>query len=348
MSYKLLYIEDQKADTIKSELINRGFDVEVYEPETFDKYVNHIQKNDYDAYIMDFRLTEGHGLVDAPTYAATQRTFGKNRREKPIILITNENNLAEFENDFTSQDLFDIVLGKANFRNDYDKYSQRIKALIDAYKTIKVNEFDIKTILGINNIEDLDYRFISKLTSFKNKENIYGYSRTILNSLIRAIGPLVGREVLAARLGIESSCADFENLLNKPQIASCQYKGIMSDSYDRWWFDEIKLMWKEISSYSLRRLEAQDRVNILNEKFKLNLQPAKPLKQATSTNFWTICHELKKPLDPIDGYPYNIRHFDEWLEPDYISLDAALEYPELRVYLSPVDQKNVYILGNEQ
>ena len=97
----------------------------------------------------------------------------------------------------------------------------------------------------------------------------------------------------------------------------------------------------------MRRTPAQVRVDILNKKFELNLKAAQPLDMATSSTFWTICHENKKPLDPVDGFQYRNRHIDEWLEPEYISIISSLENPEQQVYLSPRDREEVRILGKK-
>ena len=107
MLYKLLYIEDQPADSIKDDLSRQGFLVDVDNADDFQSAISKIGASNFDAYLMDFRLTANKGIVDAPTYASTIRTFGRNHKNKPIVLISNERNLSEFENDFTSQDLFD-------------------------------------------------------------------------------------------------------------------------------------------------------------------------------------------------------------------------------------------------
>lgn len=344
--YNILYIEDENAKSIQEDLKSYGLIVETLNPINFDMVLNEIHRKSYDAYIMDFRLTSGTGRVDAPTFAATLRTNGKNQKKAPLIMITNENYLSEFENDFTSQDLFDMVLTKPNLRNNYEKYSQRIKSLIDAYRFIKNSDFDINKILGIDSLHILDYRFLDCLESFRNKEDLYGYVRTISNSLIRAIGPLVGTDVLAARLGIDIQCDDYAKLLNTSQFLQCKYTGILSNTYERWWFDKIKKIWESISNESLRRTEARDRVFILNENFNLSLEAATPLEMATSSTFWTICHKYQKPLDPSEGYQFRYRHFDEWLEPEYISLIGALENPNLQRFLSPIDKEDVLYLGN--
>lgn len=345
MSYNILYIEDENAKSIQTDIESNGINVTVLQPSGFDNDLADIYKLGYDAYLMDFRLTSGKGKVDAPTFATTLRTDGDNQRKVPIIMISTEKKLSLFENDFTSQDLFDIVIGKDAFRREHQKYTNRLKSLIDAYRTVQTSDFNILSILQIENIDQLDYRFISLLDKFASRKDVYGFLRTISNSLIRAIGPLVGPDVLSARLGIDKSCEDFQMLLSTPEFASCKYQGVLSQTYSRWWFDKIQKLWESLTPASMRRTNAEDRVTILNEKFNLKLRAAIPLKMATSSTFWTICHESRSPLDPSDGFQFRNRHIDDWLEPEYISLISALENPSQQEFLSPRDKEEVRFLG---
>lgn len=347
MNKKVVYIEDQDASTIQTELMNRGLDIEVISPSGFDETLQDLNAKNFAAIIMDFRLTSGIGRVDAPTFASTFRTVGSNHKQVPMILISNEENLPFFSQDFTSQDLFDFVISKNVLRKNYDKYSERILSLIEAYELVDTYKFNLTKVLNIENVKNLDYRFIALLNSFKLNVDVYGYIRTINNSLIRAIGPLVGPDVLAARLGIDKTCEDFNKLLSTPEFTLCKYYGVLSQTYERWWFDKIQQLWSTITKDSMRRTTAEVRVNILNKRFDLNLRAALPLEMATNSTFWTICHENKRPLDPVDGFQYRNRHIDEWLEPEYISLISALEDPTQQEYLSPRDKEEVLFLGNQ-
>ncbi len=347
MSYNILYIEDENAKSIKTDIESNGINVTILQPSGFENDLASIYLMGYDAYLMDFRLTAGKGKVDAPTFATTLRTDGNNQRKVPIIMISTEKNLPLFENDFTSQDLFDIVIGKDAFRKEHQKYTNRIKNLIDAYRIVQASEFDILNILKIENKDILDYRFLSLLDKFGSRKDVYGYLRTISNSLIRAIGPLVGPDVLAARLGIDKTCADFKNLLCRPEFINCKYQGVLSQTYDRWWFDKIQQFWESLAFPSMRRTNAIERVEKLNKHFNLDLKEATPMNMATSSTFWTICHENKRPLDPSDGFQFRNRHIDEWLEPEYISLISALENPDQQKFLSPRDKEEVRFLGEK-
>lgn len=346
MNNKIIYIEDQDASTIQSELTNRGLDIEVVPPSGFDETLQILNAKNPAAIIMDFRLTSGTGHVDAPTFATTFRTVGDNHKQIPMVLISNEENLPFFSQDFTSQDLFDFVISKDRLRNNYDKYATRILSLIEGYRCVDALNFNTAKILSINDTTNLDYRFLSVLESFRKNKDVYGYTRAICNSLIRSIGLLIGRDILAARLGIDSECEDFNKLLSIDGLTQCKYTGILASSYDRWWFNKIDLLWQSISRKPLRLTPAVERVEILNKKFNLNLKTANLLPEASSTLFWTICNYYKKPLDPFDGFRYHERKFDEWSEATYVSLYAALEHPEIRDNMSPMDRIDVINFKN--
>lgn len=338
---RVLYIEDQSGETIIDNLERIGVEVVINSADQFNDTVAEIQ-NDYDAYLMDYRLTANKGLVDAPTYATAMR--GGIAKEHPIILISNDKNLAEFKKDFTSQDLFDIVINKTNFNDNIIKYCHRITDLVDAYKVIKSSNFNIDTTLGLDSHDELDFRLIDKLQHYAESNNTYGFCRTIYYSLVRGCGYLIGIDMIAARFGIDKECKDFHKFLEI--LNPCKYTGIMSKSYERWWAHKVIEKWNEFSSLSLRRLEAAKRVEILNEKFGLQLIPAKALKLSNSTTFWTICSLYKHPLDPAEGYQYHLKDIDVWQEPEYISLLAALEYPDLQNKISRMDQKEIREIGN--
>lgn len=339
MKYKILYIEDQPAHSIKDDLERAGFDVTVNDADNFDATLSDM-KNETDAYLMDFRLTANKGNVDAPTFASTLRTFGKNHKSKPIVLISNEQNLPEFENDFTSQDLFDFVVGKKAFRESIEKYSNRIVSLIESYKLIESESYDISKVLNIEDLNIVDYRLVEKLNAAQAKKDTYAFCRIIYYTIIRSVGMLVGKDVLAARLGIDKSSEDFDMFLDK--ISDCKYSGILSSSYERWWFDKITEFWSRISeNRSLRRTNAMERVEVINQTLGLKLTPSTPLKFAASSNFWTICAVTNEPLDPNEGYVCSKKALEVWQEQEYISLYAALEYPENRTYLSPSDKNEI-------
>ena len=107
------------------------------------------------------------------------------------------------------------------------------------------------------------------------------------------------------------------------------------------------MKWWEIVSggKSLRRLEAKERVDILNSHFNLELKPAEPLKFCDSSNFWTVCQAMHKAIDPAEGYVCNKRPKRPWEENEYVSAEGALEYTQYQKYLTVLDKKEVLEYG---
>lgn len=350
MDYKILYIEDQLPESIASDLSNLGLDVSTNNADDFENVLMDFNSK-FDAFILDYRLTANRGNVDAPTYAQTLRTKSNkiNHQDVPIILISNEENFVEIFDDFTSQDLFDFTITKEKFRSDMPGFVKKISAFIKAYKSIEENSFDLNKILSIDTSAPIEVKLDSRFLDIFNKapgKNIYKFSQTICNELIRKIGSLIGEDVLSARLGVSKDSPDWNSLLAK--LEQFKYKGIFSDYYNRWWMDDILNWWSSITEgKSLRRLTASDRVKILNEYLHLTLIPNEPIKFCNSTSFWTICMETKCPLDPSEGYVILKNDIAPWQEPQYLSLYAALEQSSYRKYLSPLDKTEIRKLGKD-
>jgi len=345
MAYKILYIEDQNADTIKADLISFGFEVDVNNADDFEAVIDQFV-NQYDAFIIDYRLTDNRGRFDAPSYAQTLRTKTKKiaHKDAPIVLISNEVNFVEIFNDFTSKDLFDFTVTKESFRKDLAKYTKKINAYINAYNEISSVHFNLNKILSIDSNTKidtkLDYRFIDIITNERFNGNVYKYCLLIADSLLSTFGPLIGEDMLSSRLGVSKGSKDWTKLLDK--LDQFKYKGILSDYYDRWWMEDILNWWSEISEgKSLRRLTSVERTNFLKKYLSLDLIPNNPVEFCNSYNFWSICMETKKPIDPSEGFIIQRKELKPWQEPEYLSLIAALNQSELRKYLSPINKAEI-------
>ncbi|KFC35506.1 hypothetical protein HZQ67_04085 [Elizabethkingia anophelis] len=327
MAYKLYYIEDLESESRKSDLENLKFQVEQYDPErNINAVVDKINTYDPDAIIMDYRLNNGRECVyyDAPTIAATLRNKHRNNyKEIPIILISNEGKIADFYKDFLNQDLFDYAIEKQVLNNKKLFFKERIVSYIESYVKIKNFNFDILKILGL----EQEHAFLLHSLILKKLEpkkgQIYEYSRFINDNLIYAIGTLIGEDIVAARLGIDKSSEDWPKLLN--MLNDSKYEGIFKDSHNRWWSEKIEIWWSNVfGTNNLRRLNANERVDLLTGKFKLNLKTATPTKLSKSTKFWTICKGNNNPIDPFDGIQIIKKDYKPWQEKEYFSKDYAL------------------------
>lgn len=91
--------------------------------------------------------------------------------------------------------------------------------------------------------------------------------------------------------------------------------------------NKLNHFWKAISAErTLRSLNSEERVKILNEKYSLNLLPFEKDEKSKSSKFWTICKGSDMFIDNIDGlliagqektYP--------WQDKEYVCIEEALK-----------------------
>ena len=356
MAYKILYIEDLISDSRESDLKSLGFEVEAYDPSKDLGEILSKIKPDLSALILDYRLTKGENQIcfDAPTIAQTLRSkHSESNFEIPIILMSNEDIITEYYDNLTSHDLFDFTITKKEFNDDKNLFNKKLISFILAYNEIKSTslkncnqdmdaiELEIAKILAIDKSKvKIHSRIILKLSNLKDE--VFEVSNFIYSDLVKPIGPLIGEDVLAARLGILKTSADWNKV--KESIKSCLYNGIFSDFYSRWWMDKVNLWWSETVKCNtpLRRLDAEERVDIIKDKLVLtNLDVVEKTAQSNSSNFWTICQYSKKPIDPFDGIEL-LKDYTPWQEKEYLSIDSALaKIDKYKKILSSADKKMI-------
>lgn len=351
MAYKILYVEDQKADSRELDLKNLGFEVESYDPSPDLREI--LSKiDDKNALILDYRLTKGdnHACFDAPTIAATLRSkHTADFKERPIVLMSNEDNIVDYYKDFTNQDLFDFAISKKDFLNDKEKFKKYLISFIKAYEKIKTDNF---ALIKIFEIDKSEISLIHMQVQSKLKEKtgfIYEYTRLINDSIIYSIGALIGDDVLSARLGVSKESKEWDALLDS--LKNAEYTGVFSDIHSRWWMGKINFWWENVikSETPLRRLNAEERVNIIKAKLNITgLEPVIKTNLSQSSNFWTICKFSKAPIDPFDGIELLKKDYLPWQEKEYISFDSALtEIESFKNSISEIDKKAVRELAKK-
>lgn len=342
MTYKILYIDDLETDSRKKDLEDLGYLVKLYDPTSNINDLFHEIEFDTRAVILDYRLTKGehNACFDAPTIAQTLRTKHKDDNQGiPLILMSNEEiKVNEFDKDFTSQDLFDFVLTKESFTRNMEYFKSKLNSFISAYQKIKTESTLVK-VLGLEVDEiNLHSRFVAAFD--KSQNNQLQVSSLIHDDLLCAIGLTIGEDVLSARLGVSKASEDWPKVLDS--LKNTSYKGIFSDTKDRWWMDKIDFWWRETisSETSLRRLNAEERSALIKSKLKLNnLITLSKTKYSVSSNFWTICNYSQEPLDPFDGIEL-LKDYLPWQEKKYLSVDSALlNKEEYKNIISNVDKK---------
>lgn len=328
MDYKVLYIEDLDGETRELTLRRENFILTQKKPsDNVDVIINDIKDENPDLVILDYILTEGSELkyCNAPTIASTLRSLvaTKHIKETPIILMSNKDNIVEmYRKDYTSHDLFDYAITKENAtKHCTDKFLDKAISIIDAYKNIELNDYNLSKIL---NVED---EFIpSKINFYLHNSNksTYEYSRFIFEHLLRCSGLLIGEDILSARLGVSKDSTDWEKL--KKLLTDYKYLGIFSNVYNRWWMAKIDNWWNEVieERLSLRSYTANERVEIFKSKLGLDLSVVSSSEKNLSSYYWTICKATKLPLDPFDGLELLEEEVKPWQDKDYISIEGFL------------------------
>lgn len=351
--YKVLYLEDEDAASIVSDLKSCGLDVHTVDVSDRNAVFEELENGDYQAFLMDYRLSSGRGNDDAPVYTGAIRTQvadGKKSINAPIVLITEEKQLNLVKMRQEDQDQYDYVMLKEDFSKNIKWSAELIKSFVDAYDLINSNKDNIAQIFNITSGEKeflIDYRLEAEY--LKLKEDTYASCHFLLNYFVRSCGSLVKKEVIAARLGVDikKSGDSWTKLLDNLCKEGCLYTGIMSNAFNMWWMEKVASWWKKIipEQPTFRYESAEQRIELLNKYTGLNLVCATPIEEDMSHEYWTVCVATGKALDPSDGYICNRRFKREWEENDYISLKGALEVPELQVFLSKVDRRDIVQYG---
>jgi len=345
MAYKILYIEDLNPDSIIKKFKTQEFEVIHKEPEDFEDTLDAILKESPDALMLDFRLTSKSARFDAPVVAQSLRTKKSGTyRDIPIVLISSESNITGYYQDFTSQDLFDFVVEKKEFRKNSELHIQKIKSFIESYQKIKTEKFKVHKTLGISLKEyrELDYRIQERFEHIEIKDDVYAIARTINQELIQMTGVLIDEYVLSARLGVSIKSSDWIKL--KEKLSVYQYTGILHDVFPRWWMEKITNWWiKEIdNNMPLKRLSATERVEKIKAKTDLTeLQPIPLPKHAVSTRYWNACKDTQVALDTIDGLEISTRELKAWQDKEYISINAGLEKKPHEKFLKPFSREKM-------
>lgn len=359
MAYKLIYIDDENTREVHADSLTKGgfLEIEFVIPSLLEKTRDELlkHKDNLDGIILDLKLDGNkeapeHATYTAPSLAQAIRSSFSNPEggfdfEVPIFLLTSQENIEKYyEYDLTSHDLFDYIFFKQNLSKEND-YINTIVGVIESYRTLSTSDNNLDSILGIDLGELNQNIFPSK---FYEKEITTNYilSNYVLRNVIKKPGILICEKILGARLGIDIENSPDWVKLKEILNDSVSYRGIYSAVFSRWWSHRLVNWWREefASSAPLIRLNAEERVTLIIDKFKLNgLVVAKPINKATESKFWTICQAIGKPLDIKDGILLDDSESKVWQDKLYISLESILEryYVKKGLRVHPLELERV-------
>ena len=277
-----------------------------------------------------------------------------NAEEFPIVLWSYDDRLKRsYNKDDTGHDLFDLKCLKDDLRDIETageiatrllSLSRGYEKILDARNRKRGPGAQFYKFLGFESDPGfLDPRLLAYFEGRETPIPAHEYARFILTQLLESpdhlkhpleiSGPLITEDILAARLGVDIEESDEWNQVLEALPEEAKYEGPFSEGWKRWWSHYVEKWWESLSDsgLSLRRVEAERRVEILKEALDITgLTPASPLLEEYSSEFWTVCqgsdpNPVKDPLDPIDGFTLDRRNKQPWQDEVYISEERAIE-----------------------
>lgn len=267
------------------------------------------------------------------------------RKDFPIVLCSAEMNFYEvYKKEKTIHDLFDLVYSKDYLADENEVVIRQLESLANAYSCLNSS----KSIQDLGIVtEKYDERFIEGLCALFNNDKIsHLIIKYLLDNFILNNGILIDEFVLGARLGvdIEKSDADSWSFIKSDVLQEVRYTGILSDGWDRWDQSALISFWNTNFQQSLASLNAEKRVEMLNDTFNLRLTPASVLEYNVNSNFWYVCEATKKPISYDEAIlKKKSENIISWLDNKYFSLKESFSL-DLNKDIDLIDRERVVFL----
>lgn len=366
-TYKFLLIDDEKASRISGyrEVLQQAdnrLQIEHRLPTAFEEQMEMFAQNGIKfGVILDNKLDDNPEAAQnyrGPTLAQEIRTRAAdpNRWREwtfPLIMLSMKNRISQFyEPDKTSHDLFDVTYSKEDLSENAQETARQMISLADGYSILRDSygqkpDEVILRILGDNvDFTRLDPRVRAE---FNQRNACHVMARFVLRGLLARPGMLLDEKILAARLGVDIQASEGWRDLRMTLDEFC-YRGIFHEGWPRWWAQRLESWWRTSvrKKGGLSILSAHERVQALIAATSLKLVEAKPIEDGYSSRFWTICLDLQKPLDRVDGVRVDEPDPLPWQEPGYISIKAALHGPRDGLRPHPLESARLDALSEEE
>lgn len=336
---KRFYYIDDELDTIKSiaDGINESKIVQVdvfplSQHKEFDSLTQQLI-NDWDTIdglILDLKL-DGGG-VDSTKFTATSLAqwissyvISTQKAAKPIVLLSNDLQCANFKADITSHDLFDMVLER-NAGLDWKIFACMLNVLAEDYE--QLNNSKEKNLSSLLQYEAID-KGSTYFAPFLDPAtfNVSQFASFVLNDLFKHPGLLISADLLAARFGVDSKKSGSSwNVFKKKYLGIAQYRGVFGRITECYWSKKAQEVFMEISKgKSAISMTTLQRVAVLKERFEdaKDLVPYEPSDKDISTFCWSIDEVTRLPLDSSEGYMIQEEGgLKSWQEPRFLSFDT--------------------------
>jgi len=346
-----LYIDDDKnAHGIVKNIENEDLEFNALLPKTWNEQIEDLidnqSLNNYKGLLLDLKLEftnneretnleeklENQDALDkkklikfsGADLAQTIRTSikaGKGIKDLPIFLCSTDNLFMSYL-DRTSFDLFDRKLNKTldfktkeSTRKIFIEYSKAYEILLESDK---IEDFIKK---NIDEDEELNILKSEISKCHTSHEKIYLLDR----HFIAESGSLLDEKLLAVRLGIDIESSTYWHKFLNEVLHRFEYKGILSEVYDRWWNRDIIEFLRNELNINLKILDSSTRVELLKNHFSnYDLKPIPLLKDHEFSTYWYKCAISDQPLDILDGLRTIEMPRYPWIEHKYVSKNYLL------------------------
>ena len=285
MTYRVIFVDDN-VDEGYAELLHEDGVLQA-EPRglsALTELAAQIFGPETNAIALDYRLDENLGDL-SPEQAFKASALAQQIRdlaiERPehdaaIVLISAEEKIMSiFAPDKTAHDLFDRVYTKEEINKDVDRVKAEILDLCSAYEVLRPQsgKFELQALMSADerDSEALDIQALR--IDLNDAKAPHIATRLILKNVVLNSGLLLDQADVFARLGI--SLENENAILSQLNDDELAYTGLFSTAWPRWWGHRLEQWTRDIFAARASGLTASDRAKCLNERFGLDLAPAK-------------------------------------------------------------------------
>jgi hypothetical protein len=316
--------------------------IEVKSPVSLEQIVDLLSTNP-DGMLLDVKLNntkdkDGKPLrFDGIGLAQQLRSLQTRGEVKslPIVRLSQPEVIQEYvRGDSTSDDCFDDRISKDEIASHAASINRRLLSLANdyprliAYLNATKSSESAALLLGVpaSFLDRVDSRILADVQQCDNAP-AHVLAGFFLDKLLAWPGPLIGEDLLAARLGVDRASSEVGWAVILENLEPARYVGAFHNGYPRWWMATVSDIWNDLpdASISLARARAEERIDVLQKAWKTKLQPIAETKDSPGRRYWAICEATTLPVDPTFGIALmpRIGH-QPWQEAEYLSLEAAL------------------------
>jgi hypothetical protein len=270
--------------------------------------------------LVDVELDKATDDSDRP-YPVTGTALAQNIRdhqnagklpEIPLVRLSQADVVRRYVGkDHSSLDLFDDYIDKALIKAKAAFFAETLVALSFGYQKltdlapISIGSFSGVLSIPERVIQNLHPALVLRLRALEQAP-VHDIARFLLKSLLERDGPLIGEPTLAARLGVDRSQSEMGWPKVLAAIDSTRYRGVFSkDTEPRWWADQVIEWWGKTmeGSGALIDLSSEEKCLLLRKHIDVEeLAPISADEASPGVNFWSVCIESGRPLDPMNAY----------------------------------------------